>query len=74
MKKLRLDVESVRVESFDPAAAPRERAGSVDGFEDGPNTRNLNTCYVSCGPSCVSAECGTCAPTCYQTCDDPECA
>lgn len=70
MKKLKLDVENVRVESFSLTAAPETRAGSVDAFEAGTN----RSCYESCGVTCVTAECGSCAPTCAYTCDDPECA
>lgn len=72
MNKLKLDLENVTVESFDVTADDESRAGSVDGFED-PGA--IRTNYESCGETCVTAECGTCAPSCWPTCGfSPECA
>lgn len=78
MKKLRLDLDSLEVESFDTAEADEKR-GTVQArataYPGGPscvNTCNVNdwTCWESCGyGTCAGATCDgawTC-PTCEQT-------
>lgn len=77
MNKLKLDLESVAVETFEVAADGERRDGSVDAYDSGlePLSHEPDTCYVSCGETCVSAACGTCAPSCWPTCGwSPECA
>jgi len=71
MRKIKLDVESLSVESFATASAPRAK-GTVLGHEP---TRGHNTQCASAYDACPT---GFCAPTydiaCTQTCDtyDPE--
>lgn len=62
MRKLRLDPDTLAVESFQPAAL-RVPAGTVHGRDDGPSAPNDcatadATCAVSCDP------CATCDTSC----------
>jgi hypothetical protein len=80
MKKLKLDMEALEVDSFEPAAETRLRA-TVHGRE-----RSADPCeetvepLASCASACVSA-CWSCPgnPSCYwtcscDTCGQPSCA
>ncbi len=64
MKKLALNVDALRVQSFATADQAVGR-GTVHG--------EACTCQTACTcPGCPS--CGdTCPNTCYETCDDPSC-
>jgi hypothetical protein len=78
MKKIRLDLDTLSIESFDTMVTPEER-GTVQGHIP-PDTyarycSDGTTCYDSCDycsgyVSCNASECGTCATncgTCYAT-------
>ncbi len=70
MKKLRLEMEGLRVESFHPASTSMDDSGTVHGHA------SLNgTCFPTCGTTCpISCQmsCGnTCPGTCYRTCGCP---
>jgi hypothetical protein len=62
MKKLRLELEQLTVDSFDtvPLAAKR---GTVVGEEQ------ECTCPTACYTNCTCPGCPTCDHTCYQTCN-----
>lgn len=60
MKKLRLDLDELAVESFDTRGAEKEK-GTVVGEQQ-----------CSCGGTCYPQ--ATCPQTCAYTCDDPTCA
>jgi len=61
MKKIRLDAESVRVESF-PIAAAEEKPGTVRGFDA---SRAGDTWCITC----VDDTCPSCPPdTSYWVC------
>ncbi|HEV7587406.1 MAG TPA: hypothetical protein VGO40_04695 [Longimicrobium sp.] len=72
MKKLRLDVEALEVESFD-ATAEWEPRGTVEAHGIPYTDEAIGTC--GCGGSrwCTAAE--TCAHTCYiqETCEPGVC-
>ena len=61
MRKLKLDLAALHVESFEPRAGDLDRAGtvrahgSVDGCDPPPDTNfNQHTCDVlSCGGTCL---------------------
>lgn len=76
MNKLKLDLDSVAVETFEVSADGERRAGSVDAYETPvfPSAGGGGTCFVSCEETCGTAACGTCAPSCWPSCRDPECA
>ncbi|HEU4882462.1 MAG TPA: hypothetical protein VFT45_09465 [Longimicrobium sp.] len=65
MKKLRLQVESLRVESFTPRQEPSVR-GTVQAHHTDGETCHISACgtycATNCWPYCASAE--TCAQTC----------
>jgi hypothetical protein len=83
MRKLKLELDRLEVESFDTAST-QKRKGTVIGEE-------LCTCNTYCGqatcPGCPTCDntcaytcddatcpaCPTCANTCANTCDDPSC-
>ena len=74
MKKLRLDIDALQVESFDPTAAQDPLRGTVDGLqiEPAPLSRRISECFVcqtnrSCFISCNA----TCLQTCDATCNCP---
>jgi hypothetical protein len=75
MKKLKLSLEELRVESFATGAATRAE-GTVHGHA--PQTRNQNTCQATCAATCLFSCEGTCQYTCkcvftepVQTCGEP---
>jgi len=83
MKKLRLDLDHLQVESFDTQTAPAER-GTVDaaqactcpGYGTCANTEcgTCNTCQgqYTCDPSQCNGSCGSCVWSCdYSQCDCP---
>lgn len=77
MKKLRLDIDALQVESFDPSPDRAMLRGTVDGAQIlVPNTRRLVDCVepsleVSCRLSCMASCIGTCDRSCYRTCGCP---
>jgi hypothetical protein len=65
MRKLKLDLDHLTVESFDTAPREKEK-GTVIGEQC--------TCYTQCTcPGCPTCD-NTCPATCAFTCDDPSCA
>ncbi|MGD8778127.1 MAG: hypothetical protein PVH88_04120 [Ignavibacteria bacterium] len=81
MKKLKLNLEDLRVESFELNSGKEVKKGTIHGNEEatvGGDTCDescvFGTCYVSCDVTCDqftchNTECGqnTC-DTCYETC------
>lgn len=86
MRKLRLELETLVVETFAPAAEGAPRRGTVRGREDGtwidcgtfPDSCGADTCGNQCytGPNYVScdpteeASCDTCDASCGISCPD----
>ncbi|HEX6368395.1 MAG TPA: hypothetical protein VF006_05650 [Longimicrobium sp.] len=74
MKKMKLDLEDLSVDSFD-TSAPLEKRGTVFGEQctcytqctcpGCPTCQNYNTCDASCNGSCPQQTCGD---SCYGTC------
>jgi adenine C2-methylase RlmN of 23S rRNA A2503 and tRNA A37 len=59
MRKLKLDVEELTVESFAPERPHLADRGTVHAHD---HTRGHNTCYFSCQVGC------TADVSCYQIC------
>ena len=79
MRKYRLELDELSVESFDVLPETSEQRGTVRGREATPI---LGTCF-GCGSATVDGEtcvsCDGCGPgthfnTCEYTCDDATCA
>ena len=81
MKKLKLNLGDLKVESFETSSEKRNNAGTVKGFhptpyctEGGTNCPECNeTEDITCGlnPTCWEScfgTCVTCDPTCGTTC------
>ncbi len=66
MKKLKLDLEDLSVESFATTPEPRAEGGTVFGQQC--------TCYTQCTcpgcPTCDASCNGTCADSCDFSCGD----
>jgi hypothetical protein len=60
--KLRLNLDQLTVDSFDTAAAAREK-GTVFGEEQ-------CTCPSACNTNCTCPGCYTCDHSCNGTCDE----
>ncbi|HEX2080156.1 MAG TPA: hypothetical protein VHG08_20815 [Longimicrobium sp.] len=75
MRKLRLELDSLDVQTFETHAGKVQTTGTIDAHEseDPPNTDpHLNTCDVlSCGGTCwlTPNACGSCG--CGETNFDP---
>ena len=64
MQKRKLDVDHLRVDSFETGDAAEIR-GTVRGHETGPTACVFRTCWDSCD---VNATCGlSCNPSCIAT-------
>jgi hypothetical protein len=65
MKKLKLDLEELSVESFSTTPEPRREGGTVFGQQC--------TCYTQCTcpgcPTCDASCNGTCGGTCEASCN-----
>jgi hypothetical protein len=65
MRKLKLDLEDLAVESFATTAEPRRESGTVFGQQC--------TCYTQCTcpgcPTCDASCNGTCGGTCGASCN-----
>jgi hypothetical protein len=68
MRKLKLDLDQLTVDSFDTNPSDDTQRGTVQGFSHFCHTL-LDTCDT-CDPSCAS--CVSCYGTCYNTCG-PSC-
>ena len=81
MKKLKLNIDDLKVESFETSNIFSENYGTVKGFEcNGVNSSggpsHDETCPFSCRNSCQNSCGGSCGPTCNgDTCGscDPTC-
>jgi len=66
MRKLRLDLDDLQVESFATTPEPRRDGGTVFG-------QNHCTCYTQCTcpgcPTCDASCNGTCGGTCDASCN-----
>ncbi len=75
MKKLKLDLNTLRVESFETLTEPGQR-GTMAGFasvqacvsQGDPNCNTGVSCAGTCEETCAKS-CDTCLPTCEKTCD-----
>jgi hypothetical protein len=65
MKKMRLTMETLKVDSFPTTAQVANQRGSVHARE--PNEPS-ETCVLSCWPSCEPQE--TCPYTCAEYCTE----
>jgi hypothetical protein len=66
-KKIRLDLETLSIDSFETTRVPGAR-GTVQGHGSFQSYCSLGiTCLDSCASECNS-ECGTCDPHCCCTC------
>lgn len=59
MNKLKLDIETLSVQSFTPAAGNAARGGTVHAHN---HTKGHDTCYFSCQLGCTYQE------SCYNPC------
>ena len=70
MRKLKLELDELSVESFDTAKQKEER-GTVHGRDLTECCSGADgfTCYLSCGGTCdtCAASCDTCDSGCYET-------
>jgi hypothetical protein len=62
MRKLRLDIQALRVESFEAAVSPEPRIGTVRGNADTPgcDAEPISQGPTCEGESCVETACATC--------------
>jgi hypothetical protein len=72
MKKLKLDVERIQVESFEVSSSGNS-GGTARGFMmDMPGFQDelmeSENQQGSCWASCPTAGCGTCFKTCWESC------
>ncbi|HEX8695608.1 MAG TPA: pinensin family lanthipeptide [Longimicrobium sp.] len=67
MRKLRLKLDALRVESFETAAAAPREAGTVHGHAR--PTRQQQTCDLTCeGDGCPLSGYGSCQPDTCEEC------
>lgn len=73
MKKIRLDVDGLKVESFDVAGEEAARAGSVHAYETVNDT--CRNCQATDGPSFCPDNCSYFGPvdTCAYSCASEPC-
>ena len=67
MKKVKLDLENIQVESF-PTSSEAERVGTVNAYQEPEHDSNLATGY---GPCCNSFNWGSCVPSQCIACVPP---
>jgi hypothetical protein len=74
MKKLRLDIDSLQVESFDLTADQDSLRGTVDGQQIIIGTRRVSECIrcLETNQSCFISCAGSCLASCAGTCDCPQ--
>lgn len=83
MRKMKLEIEALRVESFDTTAAAHRETGTVRAHADAaegelvaittPQTQGpscFETCKISCWGSCLASCAGTCAVSCDGRCTE----
>jgi hypothetical protein len=66
MKKIRLDLDALSVESFDTTKSEEETRGTVEG-----NAESFQA-YCTDGNTCYESVCGTCNTQC-GSCHDATC-
>jgi hypothetical protein len=75
MRKLKLDLEDLSVESFATTPEPHREAGTVFGQQCTCYTQctcpGCPTCDASCNGTCGGTCAGTCDASCNGTCDCP---
>jgi hypothetical protein len=67
MRKLRMDLEDVQVESF-TAGAALGRGGTVPGYLAASGNDPKVTCGGSCADTCETCVGNTCGSACVGTC------
>jgi hypothetical protein len=73
MRKLRLNPESLQVESFASTADHAAAGGTVRARESEPTDPNFHSCdYLTCAPPSCYLTCGCTNETC-NTAVDPTC-
>jgi len=83
MRKMKLEMEALRVESFDTTAAAHRDPGTVRAHADAegdelvvittPQSRDpscFETCKISCWGSCLASCLGTCEVSCDGRCTE----
>ena len=60
MKKLKLKLDNLKVETFETQSETRELKGTIKGFETFQRT--------NCGPTCMLRTCESCNVSCRVTC------
>ena len=70
MRKMRLELETLAVDTFDPTPAARAERGTVQA--------HASAYWQMCDPATTTVDprldtCGCTAQTCDATCDDPTC-
>jgi hypothetical protein len=78
MRKLKLDLDQLTVDSFDTLSADGAGRGTIEAFQSqAPCIIEWNPTYApTCAATCAS--CGgtceqTCGGSCYATCNEPTC-
>ena len=66
MRKIRLDIDALAVESFSPAGGAGEPAGTVRAHQEPLDIPTLDTGYHGCY-ACPATVLETCALTCPRT-------
>jgi hypothetical protein len=77
MKKIRLDLDMLSVESFRTTGDAADARGTVNAhippFTEGRECESIDICTrYRCEPETAQTDCGTCATGC-GTCYDPTC-
>ncbi|HEX8697115.1 MAG TPA: hypothetical protein VF746_32145 [Longimicrobium sp.] len=80
MRKFKLELDDLHVDSFITLPGPLDLNGTVDAFDSEGETRFGPSCRRACpsdGATCTEPTCVTCAATCpatcANTCDDATC-
>lgn len=72
MKKLKLNIDDLKVESFETNNNTEQKEGTINGFAI--NTKgNGDSCSLTCHDTCLTCEQHTCLNTCYETCAGASC-
>jgi len=69
MKKLTLDLDTLRVESFEPSPVQRREGGTVHAHAVVNDSQNVNCWKLPPNDPTFGATCFTCEYSCYGTCD-----
>ena len=67
MKKLKLGLDDLRVESFTVGPEHAGRAGTVKGHESGVHTECFTHCLTACEQTCWVSDCFSgCVVMCFE--------